>query len=106
MVDESLLNENGARIGRRGVAIDAHVAPGLDRCLAVGTRQLMADATHGAPRIGMPGRDVHASRPTHASQLVDEGGEIVTIRKRLLAAKPDIAIGPQTSIGLERAICD
>ena len=49
----------------------------------------------------MPGYDVPR---VEASQLIDEGVEIVTIRKRLGQAKPDIAIGPQTSIGLEPPI--
>jgi hypothetical protein len=52
----------------------------------------------------MPGRDVPRVEAHSRSQPIDEGVEIVTIRKRTGHAKPDIAIGPQTSIGLEGAI--
>ena len=82
MVDESLLEEKRARVRRRGVAIGA-------RCARV----------RSVPRS----RDAVA-RGRRDSQPINEGAEIATIRKRLGYAKPDIAIGPQTSIGLEGVI--
>jgi integrase len=45
-----------------------------------------------AKRIGMPQVSFHALRHTHASQLIDEGVDIVTISKRLGHAKPDITL--------------
>jgi integrase len=45
-----------------------------------------------AERIGMPQVTFHALRHTHASQLIDEGVDIVTISKRLGHAKPDITL--------------
>jgi integrase len=40
----------------------------------------------------MPEVTFHALRHTHASQLIDEGVNIVTISKRLGHAKPDITL--------------
>jgi integrase len=45
-----------------------------------------------AASIGMPDVTFHALRHTHASQLIDEGVDIVTISKRLGHAKPDITL--------------
>ena len=45
-----------------------------------------------AKRIGMPDITFHALRHTHASQLIDQGVDIVTISKRLGHAKPDITL--------------
>jgi integrase len=45
-----------------------------------------------AESIGMPQVTFHALRHTHASQLIDEGVDIVTISKRLGHAKPDITL--------------
>jgi integrase len=45
-----------------------------------------------AARIGMPDVTFHALRHSHASQLIDEGVDIVTISKRLGHAKPDITL--------------
>jgi integrase len=45
-----------------------------------------------AERIGMPEVTFHALRHTHASQLIDQGVDIVTISKRLGHAKPDITL--------------
>ena len=45
-----------------------------------------------AARIGMPDVTFHALRYSHASQLIDEGVDIVTISKRLGHAKPDITL--------------
>jgi integrase len=45
-----------------------------------------------AESIGMPEVTFHALRHTHASQLIDEGVDIVTISKRLGHAKPDITL--------------
>jgi integrase len=45
-----------------------------------------------ADSIGMPDVTFHALRHTHASQLIDEGVDIVTISKRLGHAKPDITL--------------
>ena len=42
--------------------------------------------------IGTPEVTFHALRHTHASQLIDEGVDIVTISKRLGHAKPDITL--------------
>jgi integrase len=45
-----------------------------------------------AESIEMPDVTFHALRHTHASQLIDEGVDIVTISKRLGHAKPDITL--------------
>lgn len=45
-----------------------------------------------AADIGMPEVTFHALRHTHASQLIDEGVNIVTISRRLGHAKPDITL--------------
>jgi integrase len=45
-----------------------------------------------ADSIDMPDVTFHALRHTHASQLIDEGVDIVTISKRLGHAKPDITL--------------
>jgi integrase len=45
-----------------------------------------------AESIGMPTVTFHALRHTHASQLIDQGVDIVTISKRLGHAKPDITL--------------
>jgi integrase len=45
-----------------------------------------------AASIGLPDVTFHALRHTHASQLIDEGVDIVTISKRLGHAKPDITL--------------
>jgi integrase len=45
-----------------------------------------------ARSIDMPGVTFHSLRHTHASQLIDQGVDIVTISKRLGHAKPDIAL--------------
>jgi integrase len=45
-----------------------------------------------ARSIGMPGVTFHSLRHTHASQLIDQGVDIVTISKRLGHAKPDITL--------------
>jgi integrase len=45
-----------------------------------------------AKRIGMPGLTFHCLRHSHASQLIHEGVDIVTISKRLGHAKPDITL--------------
>lgn len=45
-----------------------------------------------AARIGMPEVTFHALRHTHASQLIDEGVDIVTISRRLGHSKPDITL--------------
>jgi integrase len=77
MVDESLLNEKRDRVRRRGVA-SRHVTFGLDRGVVVGT--LWLDFAAG---VGMPNVMFHALRHTHASQLIDEGVDIITSGKRL-----------------------
>ena len=45
-----------------------------------------------AASIGMPEVTFHALRHTHASQLIDEGVDIVTIAKRLGHARPDMTL--------------
>jgi integrase len=45
-----------------------------------------------ADSIGLPDVTFHALRHTHASQLIDQGADIVTISKRLGHAKPDITL--------------
>lgn len=45
-----------------------------------------------AAGVGMPDVTFHALRHTHASQLIHEGVDIVTISKRLGHAKPDITL--------------
>ena len=45
-----------------------------------------------AESIGIPTVTFHALRHTHASQLIDQGVDIVTISKRLGHAKPDITL--------------
>jgi integrase len=45
-----------------------------------------------ARSIGMADVTFHALRHTHASQLIDQGVDIVTISKRLGHAKPDITL--------------
>jgi integrase len=47
---------------------------------------------HYAQRIGLPAVTFHALRHTHASQLIDQGVDIVTISKRLGHGKPDITL--------------
>ena len=49
-------------------------------------------AAHAA-RLGVPDVTFHALRHTHASQLIDEGVDIVTISKRLGHAKPNVTLG-------------
>src|SRR5215469_16965923 len=45
-----------------------------------------------AESVGIPAVTFHALRHTHASQLIDQGVDIVTISKRLGHAKPDITL--------------
>jgi integrase len=45
-----------------------------------------------AEAIGMPEVTFHSLRHTHASQLIDQGVDIVTISRRLGHAKPDITL--------------
>jgi integrase len=45
-----------------------------------------------ATRIGLPEVTFHSLRHTHASQLIDQSVDIVTISKRLGHAKPDITL--------------
>jgi integrase len=45
-----------------------------------------------AEGVGIPAVTFHALRHTHASQLIDQGVDIVTISKRLGHAKPDITL--------------
>ena len=45
-----------------------------------------------AKQIGMPEVTFHALRHTHASQLIDQGVDIVTISRRIGHAKPDITL--------------
>jgi integrase len=45
-----------------------------------------------AKRIGMPKLTFHGLRHTHASQLIDQGVNIVMISRRLGHAKPDITL--------------
>jgi integrase len=45
-----------------------------------------------ARNVGMQDVTFHALRHTHASQLIDQGVDIVTISKRLGHAKPDITL--------------
>jgi integrase len=45
-----------------------------------------------AQSIGMPGLTFHCLRHSHASQLIHENVDIVTISKRLGHAKPDITL--------------
>jgi integrase len=45
-----------------------------------------------ARSIGMPEVTFHSLRHTHASQLIDQGVDIVTISKRLGHSKPDITL--------------
>jgi integrase len=45
-----------------------------------------------ATKIGEPGVTFHGLRHSHASQLIDQGVDIVTISKRLGHAKPDITL--------------
>ena len=45
-----------------------------------------------AESIDMPEVTFHALRHTHASQLIDQGVDIVTISKRLGHSKPDITL--------------
>ena len=45
-----------------------------------------------AKQIGMPEVTFHSLRHTHASQLIDQNVDIVTISKRLGHAKPDITL--------------
>jgi integrase len=45
-----------------------------------------------AESMGIPAVTFHALRHTHASQLIDQGVDIVTISKRLGHAKPDITL--------------
>src|SRR5262245_8091648 len=47
---------------------------------------------HFAESIGLPDVTFHALRHTHASQLIDQGVDIVTISKRLGHSKPDITL--------------
>jgi integrase len=45
-----------------------------------------------AERVGLPEITFHSLRHTHASQLIDQGVDIVTISRRLGHAKPDITL--------------
>ena len=45
-----------------------------------------------AERIGMPEITFHSLRHTHASQLISEGVDIVTISKRLGHARPAVTL--------------
>ena len=45
-----------------------------------------------AESVGIPAVTFHALRHTHASQLIDQGVDIVTISKRLGHVKPDVTL--------------
>jgi integrase len=45
-----------------------------------------------AESVGIPAVTFHALRHTHASQLIDQGVDIVTISKRLGHSKPDVTL--------------
>jgi integrase len=45
-----------------------------------------------AESVGIPAVTFHALRHTHASQLIDQGVDIVTISKRLGHTKPDVTL--------------
>jgi integrase len=85
MVDESLPNEKRDRVRRRGVTW-RRVTFGLDRGVVVGT--LWLDFAAG---VGMPNVMFHALRHTHASQLIDEGVDIITA-SAWGDAEPDITL--------------
>ena len=50
------------------------------------------DRNHWPPSIGITGRFRRNPQHTHASLLIDEGVDIVTISRRLGHSKPDITL--------------
>jgi integrase len=97
-VDDEASGEAANEIPAHG-QIPAHVASSAAYwcCTPFGAPKLLNHSSGVAPRIGT--RDwnpeigtFHALRHTHASQLIDAGVDIVTIRKRLGHAKPDITL--------------
>jgi integrase len=70
---------------------DALLFAGVDAALPSQKRYSKA-WSNLADQINMPDLAFHNWRHTHASQLIDEGVDIVTISKRLGHAKPDITL--------------
>jgi integrase len=79
------------KLGAGKLQDDALLFAGLDGALPSQKRSSKAWSDL-ADQIGMPDVAFHNLRHTHASQLIDEGVDIVTISKRLGHAKPDITL--------------
>jgi integrase len=79
------------RIGAGKLADDGLLFADIDGALP--SPNALSAAWHDfAERIGMPDLTFHGLRHTHASWLIDEGVNVVTISKRLGHAKPDITL--------------
>jgi integrase len=79
------------KLGAGKLPDDALLFARLDGALPSQKRSTKA-WTDFAVQIKMPDLAFHNLRHTHASQLIDEGVDIVTISKRLGHAKPDITL--------------
>jgi integrase len=79
------------QLGRGRLADDALLFANLDGT-PLSPNAVSAAWADFAESIGMSDVTFHALRHTHASQLIHEGVDIVTISKRLGHAKPDITL--------------
>src|SRR5262245_35935824 len=98
MVDESLIEEKRARVRHRASCARVRSVPRTRDAVARGRRDTRRRA------LACRGVTFHASRHAHAVSQSTKASKSSPSEKRLGHAKPDIAIGPQTSIGLEGAI--
>jgi integrase len=74
-----------------GLQDDTLLFAGIDGALPSQKRYSKAWSDF-ADQIEMPDISFHALRHTHASQLIDQGVDIVTISRRLGHAKPSITL--------------
>jgi integrase len=79
------------KLGAGKLRDDALLFAGVDGALPSQKRYSKAWSDF-ADQVEMPEVAFHNLRHTHASQLIDEGVDIVTISKRLGHAKPDITL--------------
>jgi len=79
------------KLGAGKLPDDALLFAGVDGALPSQKRSSKAWSDF-ADQIKLPDLAFHNLRHTHASQLIDEGVDIVTISKRLGHAKPDITL--------------
>jgi integrase len=85
------LRETRLRLGLGRLGTDDLLFPSSDGGPAK-TNTISVRWAQFAARIGMPDVTFHALRHTHASQLIAQGVDIVTISKRLGHANPNITL--------------